>query len=282
MDYEQISQQENFQIDGQSVADHLPRPELVSSKQRLRNLIFFLCFLIGLILIPSLAERIVYSMTRGAERAKREEALQFLARAPRQETIIPWIVKSVGPSVVRISADQGIGTGFIIDPQGYIVTNSHVLHPNERLATSVTVRLSDGRSQAEGVRVIGEDRIRDLAVLKIDLLDLVPVPWGKSESIEVGDTVVAIGSPYGLDHSVTMGIISAKERYQAGEKNGTSGFLQTDAAVNPGNSGGPLVNLRGEVIGVNTALLGKSYQGISFAIPADQARKVCADLIQNP
>jgi len=134
------------------------------------------------------------------------------------------------------------------------------------------VRLSDGREIRE-VTIIGADAATDLAVLKIDADSLIPAVWGDSDQVQVGDWVLAIGNPYGLDRTVTAGIISAKGRHGIGQ-NLYQDFLQTDAAVNPGNSGGPLVNLAGEIVGINTAIVGEAYQGISFAIPSRMAREV--------
>lgn len=273
MDYDQMKRGDVTEMDGQSVADHLPQSVRLSNSRRLGYLIFALCFLLGLILLPSLAERIACSLTRGVESAKRTEALKLLAELPDAANRIPWIVKAVGQSVVGIQADLSQGTGIVVDAAGYILTNLHVIQPKSGIAMEITVRLDDGRTQTDGVIVVGTDEANDLAVLKVDMHDMVPIKWGESEHLEVGDTVVAIGNPYGLDHSVTLGIVSAKKRYKT-TPDGVQAqeFLQTDAAINPGNSGGPLVNLRGEIVGVNTAILGESYQGISFAIPAELAK----------
>ncbi|MBO7723168.1 MAG: trypsin-like peptidase domain-containing protein [Thermoguttaceae bacterium] len=244
---------------------------------------FTLCFLLGLLLIPSLAERIVYSVVRGVERAKREEALKFLAEVPEANSRIPWIVKAVGPSVVGISMGRSSGTGIIIDPRGYVLTNRHVVVGDRGMNLQhMEVRLSDGRLQSGGVELVGADPVNDLAVLKITLLDLPSITWGDSQSVEVGETVIAIGNPSGLDHSVSMGIISAKDRRdKKGEDGSAQVYIQTDAAINPGNSGGPLVDQHGKVIGINTAIIGESYQGISFAIPADLAQKISQKIIEE-
>jgi serine protease Do len=135
----------------------------------------------------------------------------------------------------------------------------------------MTVSLSDGRKVT--AELMGGDPLTDLAVLKINATGLTPAPWGDSDKLPVGAPVWAVGNPYGLDRSVTFGIISAKSRRGFGA-NPYQEFLQTDAAVNPGNSGGPLVDASAQVVGINTAIVGRSYQGISFAIPSDTAREV--------
>lgn len=276
MDYHELSREEQTQLDGQVVSDHLPKAAAGSNSRRLGYLIFALCFLLGLILLPSLAERIAHALTRGVESAKREEAVKLLAELPETTQRIPWIVKKVGPSVVGIRADRvSQGTGIVIDKAGYILTNFHVIRNKQAIASEIEVRLNDGRSQTDGVYVVGYDEVNDLAVLKVDMLDLTPIHWGDSEALEVGEPLIAVGNPYGLDHSVTMGILSAKQRYKITPDGVIAQeFLQTDAAINPGNSGGPLVSERGELIGINTEILGESYQGISFAIPSNLARKV--------
>ncbi len=174
---------------------------------------------------------------------------------------------------------QGQGSGVIVREDGYILTNNHVVEG----ADIVTVELSSGAK--ETAKVIGTDPETDLAVLKIDRKGLQAVPFGDSEAIRVGDWVLAIGSPFGLDQTVTAGIISGKNRVQGivDGGNGFEDFLQTDAAINPGNSGGPLVNLRGELIGINTAILSRTgaSAGIGFAIPVGLARPVLNSIIEN-
>lgn len=170
----------------------------------------------------------------------------------------------------------GVGSGVIVTSDGYVLTNNHVVEEADELQ----VELSDGRSfKAE---VVGTDSRTDLAVLKINASGLAPAKLGNSSSMEVGDWVIAIGSPFGLEQSVTAGIISATNR-QTGIIEGGRGyedFFQTDAAINPGNSGGPLINLRGEVIGINTAINSKTGTniGIGFAIPSNMAKQVLEDL----
>lgn len=172
---------------------------------------------------------------------------------------------------------RGVGSGFIIDPKGYIVTNNHVIEG----ASRITVSLLTG--QRYRGRVIGIDRETDLAVVKIDSDQALPVmKFGDSNGAQVGDWVLAIGSPFGLDQTVTAGIISKKER-DSQAFTSFQRFLQTDAAINRGNSGGPLVNMHGEAIGVNSqiATLNGDYNGIGFALPSNDAKVVCDQIIAS-
>src|SRR5262250_1608988 len=168
---------------------------------------------------------------------------------------------------------KGLGSGFIIDRDGTIVTNYHVVDDAEK----ITVTLSDGRS-FDG-KVLGKDQKTDIAVIKISApQDLPTAPLGDSDRLEVGEWVMAIGNPFGLDHTVTSGIVSAKGRHiGAGPYDD---FIQTDASINPGNSGGPLINLRGEVIGINTAIYSRTggNMGIGFAIPVNLAKELLPQL----
>jgi len=163
---------------------------------------------------------------------------------------------------------HGIGSGFIISPDGVILTNAHVV----RDAREVTVKLTDRREFR--ARVLGSDPKSDVAVLKIDARNLPVVPLSKTNDLKVGEWVLAIGSPYGLESTVTAGVVSAKGRSLPDDSNVP--FIQTDVAVNPGNSGGPLFNTRGEVVGINSQIYSQSggYQGLSFAIPIDVAAKI--------
>src|ERR1051325_3976127 len=174
---------------------------------------------------------------------------------------------------------RNLGTGFIVDKAGYIVTNHHVVDK----ATKIMVRLED-KSEFQG-KLIGSDDDTDLAVIKIEAgRDLPVVKMGNSDAVKVGDWVLAVGSPFNLDHTVTHGIISAKGRNEiGGARNDFQSFLQTDAAINPGNSGGPLVNLSGEVIGINTAIISETRQsaGLGFALPSNTAIKVYNQLVQG-
>ncbi len=170
-------------------------------------------------------------------------------------------------------APESLGSGFIISADGYILTNHHVISE----ADSVMVRLNDRRELE--ARVVGSDPRSDIALLKIDSDDDLPVvEIGRSKDLEVGEWVLAIGSPFGFDHTVTAGIVSAKERALANET--YVPFIQTDVAINPGNSGGPLFNLEGEVVGINSQIYTRSggFMGLSFAIPIDVAMDVADQL----
>lgn len=166
---------------------------------------------------------------------------------------------------------QSLGSGFIIDKDGYIITNNHVVEG----ADEIKVKLADKREFK--AKVVGRDPKTDLALIKISSIfkDLPTLPLGDSDKIRVGDWVLAIGNPFGLEHTVTQGIISATGRVIGSGP--YDNFLQTDAPINPGNSGGPLINLKGEVIGINTAIIA-SGQGIGFAIPSNMAKTVITQL----
>jgi serine protease Do len=166
---------------------------------------------------------------------------------------------------------RGQGTGFVIQRSGYVLTNSHVIEG----ADDVRVRLADERELT--ARVVGKDERTDVALLKVEAgADLPVAPLGNSDELQIGEWVVAIGNPFGLDHTVTAGIVSAKGRRDVrpgGASTGFYDFIQTDASINPGNSGGPLINARGEVIGINTAMNAQA-QGIGFAIPINMAKVI--------
>jgi serine protease Do len=167
-----------------------------------------------------------------------------------------------------------LGSGVIVSSDGYILTNNHVI----KNADEIKVLLSDKR-EFKG-KIIGSDPRTDIAVIKIEATDLPQVVWGDSGSLMVGEIVLAIGNPYGLNQTVTMGIVSAVERVNMGIADYVD-FIQTDAAINPGNSGGALVNAGGELVGINTAIFSTSggYQGIGFAIPSNMAKNVMVSLI---
>jgi serine protease Do len=244
---------------------------------------------------------IVHRVTRAVERGRAEAAGVQLRQLGETSEAFRLVAKRVAPAVVNVSnlavqqqavlkrtpsgrtyldrgyglTPQGSGSGVVVDPKGYILTNNHVVRGADR----VQVRFSNGRELM--ARLVGSDPHTDLAVLKVDEADLVAAELGDSDAIAVGDWVLAIGNPFGLDQSVTAGIISAKGRSGIVDDVDIEDFLQTDAAINPGNSGGPLVDLRGEVVGINSAILTESggYQGVGFAIPSNMARTVVERLI---
>ena len=170
---------------------------------------------------------------------------------------------------------HGVGSGFIVSPDGVILTNAHVVDG----ATEVTVKLTDKREFK--AKVTGVDKPSDVAVLKIDAKNLPTVKLDRADDVRVGEWVVAIGSPYGFENTVTSGIVSAKSRALPGDS--YVPFIQTDVAVNPGNSGGPLFNMKGEVIGINSQIYSRSggYQGLSFAVPIDVALNVQDQLLKH-
>lgn len=275
----------------------LPLRDEVRIRLAWAKLLWLLTFLGVLLaityLVPHMVEQIQYASMRGQQRAQHELAVAALQDEPLAQLsrASQLVSQRVGPSVVHIMAQSrlgkiaqvggmpnsnwrmhdGQGSGFVVDKQGHIVTNFHVIDGAE----DIEVLLSDGRRAA--ARIVGQDRETDLALLKVEADGLIPAEWGESDRADVGSLVWAVGSPFGLQRSVTSGIISGKHRTGM-SRSPYQDFLQTDAAVNPGNSGGPLVDTQGRVIGVNTAIVGDSYQGISFAIPSQIAQQIIARL----
>jgi S1-C subfamily serine protease len=267
-----------------------PSPERPTSHlgSRLPILIGILLALLVLLYLPTYMQNLGYERMRGEVQAIDESLGGDLGKkfGSLGKAFVVLAQKAM-PSVVHIDTRQrqvrrindifsgivpemeGEASGVIVDPNGYIVTNNHVV----RGAEEITVTLSNGKKY--DAEVLNTDESFDLALVKIDAKDLVAADWGDSDQLDVGEMVLAIGNPYGLDRSVTFGIVSGKNRHN-GENE--SDFLQTDAAVNPGNSGGPLVNMAGKIIGINTAIVGEQYQGISLAIPSNTARKIYEQL----
>jgi putative serine protease PepD len=210
----------------------------------------------------------------------------------RKPDSVAGLANRVLPSVVSITTGSGsTGSGFIIDSSGFILTNNHVVEQAALSKGRILVTLNNGEEFES--KIIGRDASYDLAILKILATGLPALQFGNSDEVAVGDSVIAIGSPLGLSGTVTLGIISAKDRaVTAGGSAGETSFinaLQTDAAINPGNSGGPLINTAGAVIGVNSAIAtlsgASSAQagsiGLGFAIPINQARKTADQLIKT-
>ncbi|MCH8546747.1 MAG: Do family serine endopeptidase [Cryomorphaceae bacterium] len=188
-----------------------------------------------------------------------------------------------GPQPQRPQIQRGTGSGVIVSPDGYIVTNNHVIAN----AAEIEVVLNDGKELP--ARVVGTDPSTDLALIKVDYTDLTPAIFANSDAVRVGEWVLALGNPFNLTNTVTHGIISAKgrsiniiNRHLQGANTAIEAFIQTDAAVNPGNSGGALVNTRGELIGINTAISSRSgsFEGYSFAIPSNIVKKVMEDIVE--
>jgi serine protease Do len=253
---------------------------------------------------PYVAERTGYAWEAGRARAD-TEALTKLDEAGvvnRASVLFRMATTAVLPAVVKVQSFRNrrggegfpglplggnrmtpglqsseLGSGVIIDKdKGYVVTNNHVIKDADR----IMVRLGPGDDVR--ARLVGADPKSDLAVLQIKADMIVQAEWGDSDKLDTGDWVLAIGSPLGLDHSVSAGIVSATERNGFGRSEYES-YIQTDAAINPGNSGGPLVNLAGKVVGINTALISQSgaYEGIGLAIPSSVARRVAESLIKE-
>ena len=230
----------------------------------------------------------------GPARAEDKEIEEILSQLEDVSKAFVAVARKVGPSVVHITATRtvhrrsslfwgvrprkavGSGSGVIVDGSGIVVTNHHVVEG----ANELSVKLHDRREfQA---KVLGTDPRSDVAVLKVEGEDLPACALGDSDALEVGQWVLAIGNPFGLDQSVTAGIVSAKGRSNLNILD-YEDFIQTDAAINPGNSGGPLVNLKGEVVGINAAILSRSggYQGIGFAIPIRMVRSVVDQVVSE-
>ncbi len=298
--------EEPHQVESQAQSvqiDRMLQREAKRLKVAWGKLAWLLCFLAILLgisyTLPRIVESLHYAAARGQQRARYELAREELKDSPLSQLSAESqkVAECVCPSVVHIhtlSRDgdvspsglswrglgkgrmpmDGQGSGFIIDKSGILVTNHHVVAD----AKEIHVSLSDGRKL--DAQMIGFDRNTDLAVLRVEAEGLIAAEWGDSDKADVGSMVWAMGSPFGLTQSITSGILSGKHR--AGlAGNVYQDFLQTDAAVNPGNSGGPLVDTRGRIIGVNSAIVGDAYQGISFAIPSNLAKDVVTSICKE-
>ncbi len=259
-----------------------PRSDVRSSSR----LPLLLGIMIGLALLwylPYYLERVEFAKMQGQIRAINEALPALETKLGPLSKSFSLVAAKVGPSVVSIRTSshverqgafggvqremEGEASGVVVDAAGYVVTNNHVVDG----ASEILVKLNNDHTVA--AEVVGTDPAVDLAVLKIPSGGLIAADWGDSDQLEVGEMVLAVGNPFGLDRTVTFGIVSAKDRHRV-SNSPTQGFLQTDAAVNPGNSGGPLVNMAGRVVGINTAIIGPSYQGVSFALPSNTAHEV--------
>ena len=216
---------------------------------------------------------------------KKELVLFRLPQMNNSTIFYAMVLEACGPTLEEFKAlkmqGQGrrpvrsLGSGFIINADGHIITNNHVVDG----ASEIRVKLSDGRELA--AKPIGRDRKTDLALIKVEATGLPVIPLGNSGELEVGEPVMAIGNPFGLEQTVTTGIVSATGRV-IGE-GPYDNFIQTDASINPGNSGGPLINTRGQAVGINTAIFTQTggSVGIGFAIPVDLAKTVVTQLATN-
>ncbi|XXT17667.1 trypsin-like peptidase domain-containing protein [Sorangium sp. So ce429] len=197
---------------------------------------------------------------------------------PAVATVKARVERQQQPGGRRRTVAEGLGTAFVYDPEGYLLTNNHVIEG----ATDILVSFVDGRDIK--ATVVGRDKHTDVAVLKVEETGLPSLPLGDSDVTEVGDWVVAIGNPFGLSHTVSAGILSAKGRTRDDVKgldpSGYFNFLQTDASINPGNSGGPLLNLKGEVVGINAAVRANA-NNIGFAIPINMVRQLLPMLLRD-
>lgn len=246
--------------------------------------------------VPHIVEEIRYAWHRGEMRAENETGVEGLRNVSLDSLSRAYemVTSAVGPTVVHIDVERSVseedrslqrllgedsytlsdqGSGVVVDEGGYILTNRHVIADG----VAISVTLSDGRRLPAAL--VGSDTPTDLAVLKVDADGLIPIAWGDSDALRVGSPVWAVGSPFGLDRTITFGILSGKHRVvRAGVQHGSSAryqdFMQSDVAVNPGNSGGPLVDARGRLIGINTAIVGDTYQGVSFSIPSNVTRQI--------
>jgi S1-C subfamily serine protease len=254
-----------------------------------------LVVLVSLIAWPSFVGRLQYARTRAELAAIRDAAAQAELRSVGK--LFTTLARVIGPTVVNVTSkrrvvtiadeiaalrglttrgatDEEVGSGVIVDAGGVIVTNYHVVANSDE----IDVTLADGRRFTADL--VGADAATDLAVLRIDAAELPAAAWGDSDSIEVGEMVWAIGNPFGLDRTLTYGIVSAVGRRGVLESPYQE-FLQTDASINPGNSGGPLVDVHGRVMGITTAIVGRNYTGIGFAIPSNTARDVSRAILQS-
>lgn len=300
------SQQPSAPVPAESTAGRTGHSLHLATSTLLSLLMVLALLLMARLLVPSLVESIRYGWYRGQLRAEYEvsgQQLQHISLDSLAE-VSQLVSRRVGPSVVHINLLrdeatvsrlesffgtqnptmrlEGQGSGFVVDTAGHILTNRHVVSGGG----AIEVTLSDGRRLP--AKVIGVDKWTDLAVLKIKADDLMAVDWGDSDAVVAGTPVWAVGSPFGLQQTVTFGIISGKHRvdfratrYEKNVPGGTAygDMMQSDVALNPGNSGGPLVNSKGEVIGVNAAILGETFHGVSFSIPSKVASRVAGELI---
>ena len=275
-----------------SIPSHQPNHPVRAADWR--TLILFAGFvtLVGLIVWPSLAGRIQYAKTRAELSAIRDAAAGAELKAVGK--LFTTLARVIGPAVVNVTSkkrvhtladeiaalrgessagatNESVGSGVIVESDGVIVTNYHVVAQSDE----IEVTLADGRRFKASL--VGADAATDLAVLRVDAKDLPKADWADSDTAEVGEMVWAIGNPFGLDRTITYGIVSAVGRRGVVD-NPFQEFLQTDASINPGNSGGPLVDVDGHVMGITTAIVGKGFRGIGFAIPSNTARRVSDEI----
>jgi S1-C subfamily serine protease len=218
-------------------------------------------------------------MSHAAAQAYRPQVTAASNTSAAPTGTVAAVAQLVGPAVVSVRTDQGLGSGVIYDTSGLILTNAHVVDQ----AQSITIGLVDGRHFAG--KVVGADAGFDVAVIKIDGANLPTATLGSTANLQVGDPVVAIGNPFGFDHTLTTGVVSALNRpVSEGQGSYNQPMVQTDAAINPGNSGGPLLDINGQVIAITTLVAapqGIPAQGLGFAVPVDTARRIADQLVQS-
>ena len=218
--------------------------------------------------------RVAAQTVRAVTNISSIQAVRRTASPFANDPFFQYFFGDPGETFGRNRAEQSLGSGVVISPDGYVVTNNHVLGDD---VAEVTVTIGDRREVR--AKIVGVDSWTDLALLKVDATSLPVIPWGDSSRLKVAEWVLAVGNPFSLNQTVTLGIISALGRANVGITQ-YEDFIQTDAAINPGNSGGALINGRGELIGINTAIFSQSggYQGIGFAVPSNLVRRVVDDL----
>ncbi len=282
-----------------SVDTNPPRRAESAGATALGQTLFFL-FAMAMMLgaarfaMPTIVEEARYAWHRGELRAKYEasgDGLKNVSLGALSQAY-QMVTHQVGPSVVHIEVNRvsneanarianllgggfsdssqtipDQGSGVVIDAEGYVMTNYHVIAEGNR----ISVGLSDGRRVPASI--VGVDELTDLALLKVEADRLIPITWADSDLCEVGSPVWAVGSPFGLDRTVTFGILSGKNRVVKASSR-YQDFMQSDAAINPGNSGGPLVDASGQLIGINTAIVGETFRGVSFSIPSNVVKSV--------
>jgi len=271
------------------------RPTQATANRRTLMLFAGLVFVVGLIAWPSFMARVHYARTRAELAAIRDAALN--AEMSTVGKLFTTLARVIGPTVVNVTSkrrvisladeiaalrgeqttgfsEESVGSGVLVDPDGLIVTNYHVVAQSDE----ISVALADGRRFVADL--VGADAATDLAVLRIDAQGLPHAVWADSDRVQVGEMAWAIGNPFGLDRTLTYGIVSAVGRRGVVD-DPFQEFLQTDASINPGNSGGPLVDVHGHVIGITTAIVGRDFQGIGSAIPSNTARRVCDEIRQT-
>lgn len=228
--------------------------------------------------IPNIGSNTIADTVAGASPAVVKIETQVMTQVDNPLINDPFFRQFLGQNYAppETMVQKGLGSGFLISADGYLLTNEHMIDGAQQIKVTIM-----GKAQPVTAQVVGSDRDLDLAVLRVNAGNNLPyLKMGDSDKIQVGSWAIAIGNPYGLDHTVTVGVISAKGRPISVQDRNYRNLLQTDASINPGNSGGPLLDMNGEVIGINTAIDAQA-QGIGFAIPSNTASDIIASLAKN-